>query len=85
MAALYHCTAPSFLHPIRAMQEYLRYISRFIPEVDSVIPDGVYGEETMQSVLSFQKYFDLDETGIIDYPTWEMISFVYWQLKTVNS
>jgi hypothetical protein len=75
------CPKPSFLQPIRAMQEYLRFISQRITEIQSVIPDNIYGEETKKSVLSFQKYFSLNETGIIDFQTWEMIVFVYQQLK----
>lgn len=78
------CSSPYHLAPIRSMQTYLRYISRYIPEVSSVIPDGIYGVETENSVNSFQKYFDLPENGVIDYPTWEMIFFVYHQLLDFN-
>ena len=84
MKSKFFCSKPYHLLPIRAMQTYLRYISRHIPEVQSVIPDGIYGVETENSVSSFQKYFDLPENGIIDYETWEMIFFVYHQLQEFN-
>lgn len=78
------CSQPAHLFPIRTMQEYLRFISKNIEEIDSVIPDGVFGKETQQAVLSFQQYFNLPETGEIDYSTWEMIFFVYHQLQSAN-
>lgn len=79
-----YCGTELCLHPVKSMQRYLRYISRYIFEISSVIPDGVYGEVTRDSVLSFQKYFGLKETGIIDFSTWEMIIFVYQQLQKSN-
>ena len=79
-----YCGTEMCLHPIKSMQRYLRYISRYIFEISSVIPDGIYGEVTRDSVLSFQKYFGLPETGIIDFSTWEMIIFVYQQLQEAN-
>ena len=85
MKSKFFCSKPYHLSPIRAMQTYLRYISRHIPEVQSVIPDGIYGAETEDSVSSFQKNFDLPESGIIDYETWEMIFFVYHQLQKLNN
>ena len=80
----YYCTNKVFLHPVKAMQTYLRYISRHIPEISNVVPDGIYDKITAESVSSFQRYFGLRETGIIDYPTWEMIVFVYQQLQKSN-
>lgn len=78
------CSQPEHLYPIRTMQEYLRFISKNIEEIDSVIPDGIFGKETEKAVFSFQRYFDLPETGEIDYATWEMIVFVYQQLQSIN-
>lgn len=79
-----YCATRLCLHPVKAMQSYLRYISRYITEISDVIPDGIYGEVTRDSVSSFQEYFGLPKTGIIDYPTWEMIVFVYQQMRESN-
>ena len=70
-----------WLQPLLMMQHYLRYISRLVDSIPSVVPDNIYGRETIDSVMAFQEYFGLPITGIIDYPTWEMIVFVYEELR----
>ncbi len=79
-----YCGSALCLHPVKAMQTYLRYINRYIFEISNVVPDGIYGKETQNAVSSFQEYFGLPKTGIIDYATWEMIIFVYQQLRESN-
>ena len=39
-----------------------------------VYPDGIYGEETYQSVKSFQVKNGIEPTGEIDYETWTKIT-----------
>jgi len=73
-----------WLQPLLMMQHYLRYISRKIDGISSVVPDNIFGQETVKSVRSFQQYFGLPVTGVIDYPTWEMIIFVYEELANSN-
>lgn len=56
---------------IREMQEYLRRIE---PDSEAaLIPDGVFGPETTDAVIRFQRLVALEETGIIDYITWTQI------------
>lgn len=76
----FYCATESYLNPITEMQKYLRFISSRINEISNVVPDGIFGETTEESVKSFQKYFGLTENGIIDYQTWELIVFVYNRL-----
>ena len=38
-----------------------------------MVPDGIFATETTDAVRSFQKKYNLPETGIIDFETWEMI------------
>ena len=81
----FYCSSESYLDPIMEMQRYLRFISSRIDDITNVIPDGIFDKATEDSVKSFQKYFGMVETGIIDYPTWEMIVFVYNQLNEIEN
>ena len=58
---------------IQELQTYLRYISRFIERIPEIVPDGIYGSETRNAVLAFQKLYGLPETGDADYETWTRI------------
>ena len=40
-------------------------------------PQGIYGENTAEAVRTFQKVFNLPQTGVVDYPTWYRISDIY--------
>ena len=54
-------------------QSYLRNIGRLDSDISRVVPDGIFAEETTASVKSFQKKYGLEETGIINFETWELI------------
>ena len=59
--------------PIRSLQTMLRVISRKEPAIPSVIPDGIYGQDTMRSVTAFQQLYGIPVTGIADQQTWEAV------------
>ena len=59
--------------PIRALQTMLRVIAEDDPSHPSLIPDGIYGPETMAAVSHFQRRHGLNVTGVTDLPTWEAI------------
>ena len=64
----------SFLgRPVRSLQTMLRVISRMIPEISPVIPDGIYGQSTMRAVTALQRYTHLPATGVVDQATWDEI------------
>ena len=44
---------------VRGLQDMLRNISYYIEDIDSVIADGIFSEETKNSVISFQKILSL--------------------------
>lgn len=63
---------------VRQIQEQLNVISEVytaIPEIDLV--DGIYGEQTKNSVREFQSVFGLTESGVVDYRTWYKIQEIY--------
>jgi murein L,D-transpeptidase YcbB/YkuD len=68
----------SFINqPIRSLQTMLRVIAENDPSHDRVIPDGIYGPETVTAVSVFQRLHGLPVTGVTDHDTWEAITAVY--------
>ena len=63
--------------PIRSLQTMLRVIAEDDPRLPTVVPDGIYGQTTMQAVTAFQRLYGLPITGIADQNTWEKIVSVY--------
>jgi len=70
--------AESFVgQPIRSLQTMLRVIAEDDGYLLTVVPDGIYGQETINAVNAFQRRFDLPITGITDQATWERIVTEY--------
>ena len=63
--------------PIRSLQTMLQVIAQNDASHPTVIPDGIYGPETMQAVAVFQKKHMLPVTGIVNLATWEAIIPIY--------
>lgn len=58
---------------IRSLQTMLRVIAEDQPGQPTVIPDGIYGQDTLTAVSAFQRNNGLGVTGITDQDTWEKI------------
>ena len=63
--------------PIESVQTMLRYIAFYYEDLPKVIPNGIFGEQTQTAVEEFQKKYDLEITGIVDFETWEKIIAIY--------
>lgn len=63
--------------PVRSLQTMLRVIAESDPRHQSVIPDGIYGPDTMAAVTQFQRIHGLPVTGITDQATWEAITAIH--------
>ena len=63
--------------PIRSLQTMLRVIAESDSTRPSVVPDGIYGSDTINAVSSFQRRAGLPVTGVTDQTTWEAIVAVY--------
>ena len=63
--------------PVRSLQTMLRVIAEDDPRLPTVVPDGVYGPTTMQSIAAFQRLYGLPITGVTDQTTWDRIVAVY--------
>ncbi len=58
---------------ISELQSYLRNLSRTDSDIERVISDGKFGEETERAVRSFQAKYGFDENGVVDYDLWTRI------------
>lgn len=67
--------------PVTSLQAMLRVISFTDPALPRLIPDGIYGKQTMEAVSAFQKQHGLPRTGITDYATWEAVCTCYREAK----
>lgn len=63
--------------PIRSLQTMLRVIAEDDRSLPTVVPDGIYGQETITAVSAFQRRNGLPVTGVTDQSTWEAIVSVY--------
>ena len=73
----YDLTIGSSGEKVRQLQQQLNRIARNYPAIPTLTPDGIYGSGTAEAVRTFQKIFNLPQTGIVDYPTWFEISDIY--------
>ncbi len=62
---------------IMELQRYLHSISIMDREIPTVVPDGIYGQQTESAVRAFQHEYNLAETGTVDYATWNKVVSVY--------
>lgn len=62
---------------VAQMQEQLDTIAQVYSAIPRITADGIYGERTKEAVRTFQRIFDLPQTGITDFATWYMISQIY--------
>lgn len=62
---------------VRTIQRQLNRIAQAYPQIPMVTVDGRYGENTANAVRTFQRIFDLPQSGIVDFPTWYKISEIY--------
>lgn len=58
---------------IAELQQALRDIAKTDSDIISVIPDGIFGEETEEAIKSFQRRYGFTETGAVDFELWEKI------------
>jgi len=59
--------------PIRSLQTMLRVLAEHNDRYVTVIPDGIYGPNTMRAVTVFQQHHGLPVTGVADHKTWQTI------------
>ena len=69
---------------VLTLQYYLAYIALFVSTVQAPLVDGTFGTGTKSSVISYQKTFGLEPTGVVDEITWNSIENTYYGiLRTI--
>lgn len=63
--------------PIRSLQTMLRVIAENDPSHVRIVPDGIYGPETVRAISTFQRRHGLPVTGLTDQATWEAVVALY--------
>lgn len=70
---------------VRAIQLRLNRISTNYPAIPKISePNGIFGQETEDAVLEFQKIFNLTRDGIVGKATWYKIQFIFNGIKRLN-
>ncbi len=69
---------------VRIIQRQLNSISNNYPLINKVAVDGVFGQNTVDSVKKFQEIFGLSPTGTVDYATWYEISKVFTAVERLT-
>lgn len=64
-------------NPVLSLQTMLRQISFQYPQIPHVVPDGIFGEQTLEAVMVFQREFLPPVTGQVDKATWNAVSALY--------
>lgn len=59
--------------PIKELQRYLLTLAYLHEEIPKVTIDGFYGETTREAVKVFQRMEDVEESGIVDLETWDLL------------
>ena len=60
--------------PVRSIQTMLRVIGMKKDSAATLIPDGIYSQQTMSAVSGFQRRAGLPVTGVTDDLTWARIT-----------
>ncbi len=66
---------------VRALQQYLTYISQYDSNIQPVSDTGYFGPLTKAAVQAFQREYGLTPNGQVGAVTWDAISGVYSEMK----
>lgn len=60
-------------NPVMSLQYMLRQLSSTYKFLPRLVVDGVFGERTLEAVMTFQREAGLPVTGTVDQATWDAI------------
>ncbi len=63
--------------PVRSLQTMLRVLAEDDTTLPTVVPDGIFGPDTMNAVSAFQRRRGLPVTGIVDQSSWDALVIDY--------
>ena len=69
---------------VEHLQYMLSVLSQYIPEIPNVTIDGIFGSGTRDAVIAAQRRFDLPQTGIVNFDTWNEIYDQFSGIETTS-
>ena len=63
---------------VRVLQYFLNFLGFFNPKLPQISVDGIFGQETLDAVLTFQNVYGLTVDGIVGRGTWNQIQNAYY-------
>ncbi len=72
--------------PVSSLQYMLGELSHAHEQLPFVAVDGVFGEETLEAVMTFQREFSPPVTGRVDQRTWDDIVYYFrvWERERAH-
>ncbi len=62
---------------VQILQYYLNFLGFFNPKLPQINVDGIFGQETYDAVLTFQRVYGLTADGIVGRGTWNRLQNAY--------
>lgn len=69
---------------VEHLQYMLSVLAAYIPEIPEVTIDGIFGPATRNAVIAAQRRFDLPQTGIVNFETWNEIYEQFSGIETIS-
>ncbi|MBO5786059.1 MAG: peptidoglycan-binding protein [Clostridia bacterium] len=66
---------------VRYIQQKISVINEAIPYIPSLVPDGVFGQETLEAVTRVQRVFGLEGNGRVEESTWLLINYLFTAIE----
>ena len=76
---------PSEEQAIRNLQRYLRQLSYFDEDIEPILINGIWNDETQNALMTFQRKNKLSPTGTADEQTWNLLFSQYESSIEENS
>ena len=67
--------------PVLSLQHMLRRLSFYYDFLPQLIPDGTFGDQTLEAVMLFQREFHPPVTGQVDQGTWNAIRDIWMEVE----
>ena len=69
---------------VEHLQYMLSVLAAYIPQIPNVAIDGIFGPATREAVIAAQRRFDLPQTGVVDFDTWNEIYDQFSGIETTS-
>ena len=76
---------PNEEQAIENLQRYLRQLSYFDTDIEPIVINGVWNDETRNALLAFQRKNRLTPTGVADEQTWNLLFSQYTDSLNENA